>query len=183
MNTPYRTLDEHFFGDGPKRILTLDGGGIRGILSLAYLEQVESILRRRANGDSDFRLCDYFDLIAGTSTGAIIASGLAKGMAVSEIVTEYLELGEKVFRPSFFRKGLFSARYNDAALKAQLQRVLGKSTTLGCEEIKTGLLIVTKRTDTGSPWPLGNNPRGRYYTAAPEDGWASNADYPLWKVV
>ena len=60
-----RTLDEHFFDIGPKRILTLDGGGIRGALTLGFLKRIEDILRRRVGDDPDFRLCDYFDLIGG----------------------------------------------------------------------------------------------------------------------
>jgi patatin-like phospholipase/acyl hydrolase len=74
---PYRILtrDQHFLSDGkPKRILALDGGGLRGILSLGILEKIEGLLRERHGAGNDFRLCHYFDLIAGTSTGAIIAS-------------------------------------------------------------------------------------------------------------
>ncbi|MFO8172725.1 MAG: patatin-like phospholipase family protein, partial [Longimicrobiales bacterium] len=59
----------------------------------------------------------------------------------------------------------------------------GKDTTLGSEVLKTGVLIVTKRLDTGSPWPLGNNPKGKYFRAPKDAEWISNADYPLWKVV
>ncbi len=75
--------DEHFTHPGPKRILSLDGGGLRGILSLAMLLKVESILRQRHGNNNQFRLCHYFDLIAGTSTGAIIAAGLAQGMSAT----------------------------------------------------------------------------------------------------
>jgi uncharacterized protein len=60
----------------PKRILSLDGGGIRGILTLEYLSAIEGMLKKRSSRD-DFLLCDYFDLIGGTSTGSIIAAGLA----------------------------------------------------------------------------------------------------------
>ena len=52
----YRTRDEHLFGPGPKRILALDGGGIRGALTLGYLKRIEEILRQRAGGDPAFRL-------------------------------------------------------------------------------------------------------------------------------
>lgn len=48
--------------NGPKRILALDGGGIRGVLSLGFLERVEDMLRRR-HGNPGLRLADYFDLI------------------------------------------------------------------------------------------------------------------------
>ena len=80
----------------PKRILSLDGGGIRGVLSLGFLERIEAILRERY-GQPDLRLCDYFDLIGGTSTGAIIATGLALGMDVAEVKQCYLDIGHRIF--------------------------------------------------------------------------------------
>ncbi|MBM3647939.1 MAG: hypothetical protein FJX11_09130 [Alphaproteobacteria bacterium] len=83
---------------GPKRILALDGGGVRGILSLAILEEVEAILRRRSPQPETFRLCDYFDLIGGTSTGSIIASGLAIGLSVGDLVSLYRQVSAKVFK-------------------------------------------------------------------------------------
>ncbi|MFM7550941.1 MAG: patatin-like phospholipase family protein [Cyanobacteriota bacterium] len=71
------TLAQHLAAGGPKRVLALDGGGVRGILTLGFLERIEWLLRQRHGGDPAFRLCDYFDLIAGTSTGSIIAALLA----------------------------------------------------------------------------------------------------------
>ncbi len=81
------TLEERLRSPGPKRILALDGGGVRGIVSLAILERIEAILRERAPppGSGPFRLAHYFDLIGGTSTGSIIAAGLALGFSVDEI--------------------------------------------------------------------------------------------------
>ena len=54
--------------------LPVDGGGLRGILALGLLAEIEALLRQRHGGSPYFRLCHYFDLIAGTSTGAIIAA-------------------------------------------------------------------------------------------------------------
>jgi patatin-like phospholipase/acyl hydrolase len=54
---------------GPKRILALDGGGIRGVLTLEYLEAIEALIRQRRN-DPALLLSDCFDLIGGTSTGS-----------------------------------------------------------------------------------------------------------------
>ena len=75
--------DRHLLSPGRKRILALDGGGVRGILSLAYLERIEGFLRDRHG--PNYRICDWYDLIGGTSTGSIIATGLALGMSVSEL--------------------------------------------------------------------------------------------------
>ena len=68
-----KDLNAHLFGPGPKRILALDGGGIRGILTVQFLKRIEKLVRDRT-GDNSAVLADYFDLIGGTSTGAIIAS-------------------------------------------------------------------------------------------------------------
>lgn len=73
------------------RILSLDGGGIRGAFGTAVLERFES----RIGGP----LADYFDLIAGTSTGAIIAAGLASGMPAATLVDFYQRQGPKIFSP------------------------------------------------------------------------------------
>ena len=84
---------------GPKRILALDGGGVRGAMTCAVLERMEAALRARlpeAQQDS-FRLCDYFDLIGGTSTGAIIAAWLALGHTARETRELYETLAQEVF--------------------------------------------------------------------------------------
>lgn len=156
---------------------------MRGILTLGFLRPIEKMLQARHGGDSAFRLCHYFDLIAGTSTGAIIAAALAIGLSVEEVVAHYQRLGKAVFSKDWFREGIVRARYDEATLIKHLKLVFGEDRTLGDSSIQTGLLIMTKRLDTGSPWPLSNNPRSRYFRAQPADPWISNADYPLWKVV
>lgn len=183
MTYAIRSRDQHLAPDGrPKRILALDGGGLRGILSLALLQRIEDLLRDRYDAGADFRLAHYFDLIAGTSTGAIIAATLALGWTVEEIRAKYMSLGSSVFQKSRLRNGLLRAKYDDERLKDELKKVYGARTTLGDTALQTGLLIVTKRIDTGSPWPISNNPRGRYFKAR-DNGVIGNADYPLWKVV
>ena len=181
----YRVLtrDQHFQRAGRKRILALDGGGLRGLLSLGMLRRVETLLKERHGNDVDFRLCHYFDLIAGTSTGAIIAAALAKGMTVDEVIGHYQKLGREVFIKNWFREGIVRARYDEQTLITHLKRVFGKDVLLGDDSLLTGLLIVTKRLDSGSVWPLGNNPRGQFFKAQESDTWISNGEYPLWKVV
>jgi hypothetical protein len=144
----------------PKRILALDGGGIRGILTLEYLSVIEGMLRKRS--DRDLLLCDYFDLIGGTSTGSIIAAALACGMSVDELKQLYRELGENVFESSFFRRGLLVPKFPSTRVREALDQHLGADTTLSGERIRTGLMIMTKRLDTGSPWPLHNHPNAGY---------------------
>jgi uncharacterized protein len=183
MTYQKRTRDEHLALDGrPKRILALDGGGLRGILSLGILQKVENILRARHGGSPDFRLSHYFDLIAGTSTGAIIAATLALGWKVEDICTRYNALGSAVFQKSLLRNGLLRAKYDKDMLIAKLKEVFGPDTRLGDAKIATGLLVMTKRIDTGSSWPISNNPRGKYFASRP-DHILGNGDYPLWQVV
>jgi uncharacterized protein len=183
MSYVIRNRDQHLLADGsPKRILALDGGGLRGILTLGILQRIEDVLRERHGGGEDFRLSHYFDLIAGTSTGAIIAATLALGWKVEDIRAKYMSLGERVFQKSPLRFGVVRAKYDEARLIDELQTVYGPERTLGSPEIQTGLLVVTKRLDSGSWWPLGNNPRGKYFAGRP-GGTIGNADYPLWQVV
>jgi hypothetical protein len=157
----------------PKRILALDGGGIRGILTLEYLTAIEDMLRTRS-GRSGFLLCDYFDLIGGTSTGSIIAAGLACGMRVDALQELYRNIGVSVFQPGGLAKflpewvqGKLAPEFPSEPLQRELDRQLGADTTLDSEKIRTGLMIMTKRLDTGSPWPLNNGGRGKY---AAQDG-------------
>jgi len=178
-----RSRDEHFDkATGPKRILALDGGGLRGILTLGILKQIEDELRQRHGGAAGFRLCHYFDLIAGTSTGAIIAAALAIGMSVEDITKKYFALGSRVFKRSLLRQGWYRAKYDDELLIKELKAVFGADTTLGSKDVLTGLLIVIKRLDTVSPWPVSNNPKGKYF-ASREGGTIGNGDYPLWQTV
>ena len=157
---------------GPKRILALDGGGIRGILTLEFLKTIENLVKQRLGDDAV--LCDYFDLIGGTSTGSIIAAGLACGMTIDELQKLYRNIGASVFQPGGLARvlpeslrGKFSPKFPSEPLQRELDRQLGADTTLDSDKIRTGLMIMTKRLDTGSPWPLNNSGRGKY---AAQDG-------------
>lgn len=112
-------------------------------------------------------LCDYFDLIGGTSTGSIIAAGLACGMSVEKLKTLYRQLGDSIFVQKFWKLGLLAPKFPAEPVQQALEAQLGADTTLDSERIRTGLMIMTKRLDTGSPWPLHNHPDARY---AAQDG-------------
>lgn len=77
------------------RILSIDGGGIRGIIPARFLCELESYVSNQKG--EQVRLCDYFDLICGTSTGGIIAIGLALGMPASEVLKLYSTNAQKIF--------------------------------------------------------------------------------------
>ena len=178
-----RTRDQHLFDPGPKRILALDGGGVRGILTLQYLKRMENLLRKRTGDDPNFRLSQYFDLIGGTSTGSIIATGLALGWTVEKLETLYNQLAEQVFQKSIWRQGILQAKFSRTPLMKALTMQFGDR-TLGSEDLQTGLMIMTKRLDSGSPWPLMNNPKGRYFDPVSKKGTATpNKDFLLREVV
>lgn len=115
----------------PKRILALDGGGIRGALTLEYLEVIEALLRQRRN-DPNLLLSDYFDLIGGTSTGSIIAAGLACGMPVKDIKRLYTDLGAQVFVPTGL--GYVASKFQARPLQIALDRALGADTTVDSDK-------------------------------------------------
>lgn len=179
----YRTFEEHLDpSKGPKRILSLDGGGLRGVLTLGMLREIECILRKRHGDDPEFRLGHYFDLIAGTSTGAIIAAGLSLGMTVDEVHGHYMNLGNIVFKRSLLRWGALRAKFDSDKVCKALVGVYGNR-KLDSKDFLTGLLVVTKRLDTGSAWSITNNPTTKYFKGGTKSTTIPNADYPLWQVV
>jgi patatin-like phospholipase/acyl hydrolase len=178
------SLQHHLNSTAPKRILALDGGGIRGALTLGYLKTIEDVLKAQHGAEDDFRLCDYFDLIGGTSTGAIIAAALAMGMSVDDVKTKYFELGGEIFGKKyhwwnpFELDELVKAGFDSTPLETELHKLYG-DITMGSDKLKTGLCIVAKRADTNSVWPIINHPGGKYFNSA--DG--INKDIPVWKAV
>ncbi len=80
----------------PFRVLSLDGGGMRGTYTATYLERVAATFAKQ-RGVAAIDIGGAFDLIAGTSTGGIIACALAKGVPLREVVSLYRQHGEKIF--------------------------------------------------------------------------------------
>ena len=102
-----------------------------------------------------------------SATGSIIATGLALGFAVDDLVDLYRALGEKVFEKGLLRFGLLGAKFPKEPLRDALDTQFGDA-TLGGDELRTGLMVMTKRLDTGSPWLFHNNPRRKFFDG--EDG-------------
>ncbi|WBH16810.1 patatin-like phospholipase family protein [Sphingomonas radiodurans] len=177
MSTPVLPLAERIARPGPKKMLAVDGGGIRGVLALEVLAKIEADLRAYY-GDPDYRLSSFFDAIAGTSTGAIIAAGLSLGMSVSELLAFYIESGEAMFkRAKLFRR--LRHRFEDEPLADQLKAVFGER-ELGSADLQTVLMMVLRNASTDSPWPVSNNPYA-LFNAAEADG--CNLELPLWQLV
>lgn len=171
-------LKQRITAAGPKKILTLDGGGIRGMMTVEVLAGIERILRRQLNHDR-LVLADWFDFFAGTSTGAIIATCLALGMSADEIRRFYLDSGEEMFDKAFILRR-FRYKYEDEKLAGKLQEVIGADTTLGSDRLRTLLMMVMRNASTDSPWPLSNNPFAKYNQRDRRD---CNLNLPLWQLV
>lgn len=120
-------------------IVSLDGGGIRGILTLQLLKKMEEI--------AGLGLNQFCDLFAGTSTGGIIAGLLASGHSAVEIEQLYIQLVSKVF----LKRGLLANRFLDPPAydkknyRASLKQVVGdKTLSQVCTENKVDIFITSK---------------------------------------
>jgi len=197
-------LDERMSRTGPKKLLSIDGGGIRGLIALEFLSRIETLLREQTGG-SDLVLADYFDYVGGTSTGAIIATFISLGFSIAQIRDFYRtgartmfdpanfvlriarELGPNAFVTKFLSMiGVLasSSMFTQKALAAEMRQVIGldgdRDATLGTEKLRTLLLIVMRNASTDSPWPLSNNPRAKFNNRDLPD---CNLGLPLWQLV
>jgi predicted acylesterase/phospholipase RssA len=148
-------------------------------MSLAILARIEGILRQATPRRPDLVLADYFDFIGGTSTGAIIAAGLALGKPVAELEDMYDRLGAKMFRGRLLPLRFWS-KFSAEPLTEQLKTTLGENTTFGDDALRTLLLVVLKNASTDSPWPL-SNATGAYYNNVAREH--CNLRMPLWQLV
>ncbi len=158
------------------RLLSIDGGGVRGVVALEVLARIEQVLRDET-GDPELVLGDWFDYVGGTSTGALIAGGVALGLPVNRIQQLYRENMHSIFT----RAGIFDlvrARYDERGIETVLRREFGEDRTLGSQDLRCLLLLGLRNTSTGSPWPVSSNPAARY-----NQGPRSNLELPLWQLV
>ena len=106
------------------RILSLDGGGIKGAFTAAVLASFEA--------DTKLKIIDHFDLIAGTSTGGILAIGLALGLSAEELLNFYRERGARIFPATsliertagLFRQILKGPKISQQTLRQELVAIL-----------------------------------------------------------
>ena len=162
----------------PRKILSIDGGGIRGVVALGILAELEKQLREMS-GRAGFRLVDYFDFIGGTSTGAIIAAGLAIGKSVEEIQHLYMNKGKEMFEKRMIA-GRLRSIYKSSNLQKQLKQLFGESRDITPDNLMGLLMVVLMNTDTDSPWPISSNPDAKYNDLAHPE---CNLKIPLWKLV
>lgn len=172
-------IAERLKAPGPKRMLALDGGGTRGIISIAFLQAIQDTLQVKLGRGDDFVLSDYFDMIGGTSVGSIIATLLALGWRVEKIETTFCEWAPEIFKARHVR-GLFGARFNAWMLGQKIRSIVCDA-PMSSDKLKTGLCIVAKRADTNSVWVMTNNPLSKYWRG--RDGVIDNGDYLIHDVV
>lgn len=115
--------------DSAHQILSIDGGGIKGVFAASLLAEFEQNLGHP--------IADHFDMIVGTSTGGIIALGLGLGLSAREILDFYESKGPAIFagrRRRGLRRWLFAAKYSPQPLHNALtsafgERLMGESLT------------------------------------------------------
>jgi uncharacterized protein len=127
------------------RILSLDGGGIKGTFSAAFLAGIEEM--------TDKKIADHFDLITGTSTGGIIAIALAMGISAADVLNFYQQQGPKIFPSTGIHRRIlsmirwgFASKYSTHPLRVALEGVLGE---LRLGEAKRRLVIPSFNADNG----------------------------------
>ncbi|KAL1992613.1 hypothetical protein VTN49DRAFT_4645 [Thermomyces lanuginosus] len=115
----------------PLKILSLDGGGVRGLSGLLILENIMEKIRERNGLDRVPRPCEQFDLIGGTGTGGIIAIMLGRlQMTIDDCIKEYREFARQAFTPKSWPKSAstatlestFSAKRLEGAIKSMIRK-------------------------------------------------------------
>ncbi|MGE7121584.1 CBASS cGAMP-activated phospholipase [Peribacillus sp. NPDC046944] len=135
------------------KILSIDGGGIKGLYSAVILADFEEVYGKLSN---------HFNLICGTSTGGIIALAIAAGIPAKQIVNLYLENGPKIFPYKLkwfrawggFKQVVINSKYPEKNLKEALTNVFGNKTLAECE---TNVLIPVSNITTGLPRIIKND--------------------------
>lgn len=119
-----------------KIIVTVDGGGIRGIVPATILMFLEEIIRKRLQNES-FKISKFIDFLGGTSTGSIVTSLMSitdengePKYSMSEIMEMYMALGPKVFKKSFWHKiktlwGLTGPSFQSSNIEGYLKEMYG----------------------------------------------------------
>jgi len=155
-----------------KRLLSIDGGGLCGLIPAEALILIEEQLDEITG--SQLPLCDRFDLIGGTSTGAILAAGLSLGLKAEQLRDFYLNFGKGIFSKVFLPIRFWHS-YPSEPLEGHLKEVFGENTTLGSSKLRTQILIVSKNATLGTTWFFTNNRQGKYFN--------TNSAIPLWQIV
>lgn len=160
-----------------RRILSIDGGGIRCLIAIEVLALLERQLAER-KADPSFRLCHHFDLVAGTSGGALIAGAIALGISMHEIREFVVANAKHMFRVAPWHLRLHSW-YDKDELEHNLRDWFGADTTLGSPRLQTLVLMIMANWSTNSPWLISNHPGAPFNDRRLDD---CNLDLHLWQI-
>ena len=161
-----------------KTIFSFDGGGVRGAITVAFLERIEQVLQEV----SGRALVKNVNLAGGTSTGAIIAAAVSLGYSAQDVRRFYFDLAPKVFQRSRSRIPGIQSRFKAKLLKNEIVELCGER-TLGSPDLQTGFALALKRMDTGSPWILSNNPNNLFWNDPVDGSYLGNRHYRLADVL
>ena len=135
-------------------ILTFDGGGVRGLSSLIILRRLMKHVNQQEGLRSDsLTPRDLFALVAGTSTGGLIALMLGRfGMSVDDCITQYWTFSKEIFghysKTGKFSWGLLKERYDGTRLRNSVRKLAARKDTCDNESI----LMQGPRHENGIPW-------------------------------
>jgi len=143
-------------GGLPKRILSIQGGGVRVASTVGYLERLERLLQARY-GDADFRLSDYYDLIGGLSSSSILALELARRRSVAEASATLRRVLEPVLRASQSLWRFMRPESNAKPLREVLEPAFG-DIRLDDASFATGFALITTSLASTRPTVICNHP-------------------------
>ena len=139
--------------DKPRvRVLSLIGGGARGMFTISILAEIERILARK-HPHQDIKIGDYFDLITGTSIGGILALGLATGKSARELESVFFDKAKDIFPTRWslvnLCKALCAPIYNSSPLRETIEMMIGAETTFN--DLTRRVMIPAVNLSTGKP--------------------------------
>jgi uncharacterized protein len=131
-----------------KLILSVDGGGIRGIIPACALVRLEQLTGKLAR--------ETFSFVAGTSTGALLCSAVVAGVPATQLVDIYLNRGKEIFTPgapwNTAKRVVTGSMYAPASMRKVLVETLGAASAWVLNDAPIDLLISAKRVSDGKPW-------------------------------
>ncbi|KAF4598942.1 hypothetical protein EYR38_007355 [Pleurotus pulmonarius] len=128
LMSPGSKPEEKGLGGRALRLLSIDGGGVRGISSLVILQNI----MRKLTDTPDVKPCDYFDMICGTNTGGLIALMLGRlRMTIPDCITLYEEFARKIFKrnstvSTALKQGIMGSAYSATTFESELKAIVNK---------------------------------------------------------
>ena len=150
------------------KILSLDGGGIRGIFSARVLDLM--------NDKLGIDIYNTFDLLVGTSTGSIVAASIATRYDLSKMVQDYEHYAPQIFKQRFSLRGLLRSRYDNKILEDLLHDSFGE---ISLGDIKTPLIINATNVSTGKVHVF----KSSYQEHRRGGDYSRDRDVPLYRAV